>query len=150
MTYRPQPSSAHVPKPSDKDLQIIIQGGDVASAELTVRWAEQLGKTLAQAKLTTSQIRGIFGQVRQIEMAWSPDDTDSPYAEAAKRSLILLTPKIEYQAGREAERKKYAVRELAEILIPAIKMVGGDRANFQRFTDFFEAILAYHKAAGGE
>ncbi|MEW6578008.1 MAG: type III-A CRISPR-associated protein Csm2 [Chloroflexota bacterium] len=26
----------------------------------------------------------------------------------------------------------------------------GDRQNFQRFVDFFEAILAYHRSAGGK
>ncbi|HEX9000884.1 MAG TPA: type III-A CRISPR-associated protein Csm2, partial [Blastocatellia bacterium] len=28
--------------------------------------------------------------------------------------------------------------------------VGEDKEKFERFVDFFEAILAYHKAAGGK
>ena len=33
---------------------------------------------------------------------------------------------------------------------PAMRLVGKDHARFRNFVDFFEAILAYHKAAGGQ
>ena len=38
---------------------------------------------------------------------------------------------------------------LKEILTQAIDRVGDDQKKFNRFVDFFEAILAYHKAYGG-
>lgn len=136
-------------RPSAADLQVIIQGEPVASAERTNTWAKTLGNSLVRNGLTTSQIRNIFGQVRRIEMNWPVDGTDSARARASERDLILLQPKLAYQAKREADRKKYALDDLKDILIDSINLVQGNRGNFQRFVDFFEAILAYHKAAGG-
>lgn len=131
-----------VPHPSQQDLQTIIQRGD---SKMMVLWAERIGQALAR-QLTTSQIRNIFGTVRQIEMMWVPRATDQQQRQAA-RQLLLLKPKLAYQARRERGK---GVETLNDILAPAIDLVGEDRERFQNFVDFFEAILAYHTAAGGQ
>ncbi len=128
-------------------LDKIIVKGD---AELTVKVAEAIGDDLAR-KLSTSQIRNIFGTVRRIEMSW-PDkegELDADEARAARqaqRELQLLKPKMAYQAKRE---RGQGVKTLTDILTDAIDMIEGDRTRFQHFVDFFEATLAYHKAKGG-
>jgi len=127
---------------SQQDYQRIIVEGD---AKVLTERAERIGTGLAR-QLTTSQIRNIFGTVRQIEMSWTPQAADQERKYAA-RQLILLKPKLAYQARRERGR---GVQQLADILIPAIDLVGEDRGRFQNFVDFFEAILAYHTAAGGQ
>jgi CRISPR type III-A-associated protein Csm2 len=38
---------------------------------------------------------------------------------------------------------------LQKLLVPAIDSVGTDRDKFRRFLEYFEALLAYHKANGG-
>jgi CRISPR-associated protein Csm2 len=127
-------------------LSAIIVKGD---AEATVQEAEALGKDLAR-KLSTSQIRNIFGTVRRIEMTWpdEPKNEDEEKAAAqAKRELLLLKPKMAYQAKRERGR---GVQTLVDVLTGAIDLVEGDRQRFQHFVDFFEATLAYHKAHGGK
>lgn len=136
----------------DSDLQTIIQGSDIESAQALVKAAKAWGTYLAKVGLTSSQIRGIFGQVRQIEMNWPPDIDDPERARRAARDLILLKPKLVYQAARDAEKNKNTqpVRQLEEILSPAIDLIQEDRGKFQRFVDFFEAILAYHRSAGGK
>ena len=121
---------------SSNDLSKIIEEGD---SVLLVKIAENLGKQLGR-QLTTSQIRNIFGTVRQVEMSWSPQSDAEEQAWAA-RQLMLLKPKLAYQAKRERGR---GVAQLAEVLTPSIDMVGNDRQKFQNFVDFFEAILAYH------
>jgi len=126
-------------------LHTIIVDGD---AQTTVQEAEALGKDLAR-KLSTNQIRNIFGTVRRIEMNWPEkpkDEAERQSAAQAHRELLLLKPKMAYQAKRERGR---GVQELTDILSDAIDLVGEDRARFQNFVDFFEAILAYHKAHGG-
>jgi CRISPR-associated protein Csm2 len=90
-----------------------------------------------------AQIRGIFGTVRRIEMRWTEKASEKAQ-ELAMRQLLLLQPKLEYQARRQKE-----VRGLKDVLIPAIEQVQGDRERFGRFVEFFEAILAYHVAEGG-
>lgn len=133
-----------------EELQAIIKDGD---AEKTVEVAKSLGDALANRyRLSTNQIRNIFGTVRRIEMSW-PDKKDedldadeAQMARQARRELQLLKPKMAYQAQRERGR---GVEALVEILTDAIDMIEGDRTRFQNFVDFFEATLAYHKAKGG-
>ncbi len=129
---------------SQIDLRKIIVDGD---AEELVRQAEALGEQLVKP-LTTSQIRNIFGTVRRIEMNW-PENASEEQARKAHRDLLLLKPKLAYQAKREGERKGRGVEMLRQVLDPAIGLVEGKRGRFQNFVDFFEAILAYHKAYGG-
>lgn len=147
-----QPASDFTP-PSDGDLQAIIQQGD---AEKLVKVAEQVGKVLARPQeqrdqLTTSQIRGVFGAVRQIEMSWPHNGQQSAEAQTrarrCQRQLLLLKPKLAYQARRAQGQ---GVERLRRVLDPAIGLVGGDRERFQHFVEFFEAILAYHRAYGGQ
>jgi CRISPR-associated protein Csm2 len=128
------------------DLQKIITDGD---AKTTVKEAEVLGKELAR-QLSTNQIRNIFGTVRRIEMTWpeKPKNAEEENAAAqARRELLLLKPKMAYQAKRERGR---GVKRLTDVLSEAIDLVENDRQRFQHFVDFFEAILAYHKAHGGK
>ncbi len=128
------------------NLDAIVTQGD---AKALVTEAETLGKQLAQQRLSTSQIRNIFGTVRRIEMNWPEnpqDDADRERARKAQRDLLLLKPKMAYQAKRERGR---GVKMLTDVLSEAIDLVGDNRTYFQNFVDFFEAILAYHKANGG-
>ena len=131
---------------SRTNLNAIVAQGD---AETLVTEAEALGKQLAQQRLTTNQIRNVFGTVRRIEMNWpeKPEsEADRKRAAQAQRQLLLLKPKMAYQAKRERGR---GVKLLTDVLSEAIDLVGDNRTYFQNFVDFFEAILAYHKANGG-
>lgn len=135
---------------TDKDrLKKIITEAD--SAALLVTEAEALGKALAQPTgrsqpLATSQIRSIFGEVLRIRADWLDSHDDSVRKARAKRALVLLKPKMAYRAKKERGK---GVEQLVEVLIPAVDYVQNDDANFRRFFEFFEAILAYHKAYGG-
>lgn len=145
---RGQQRTQHAAEPPKPNLTVIMTGDEVSSAKEIVTAAQAWGTYLKNEGLTTAQIRSIFGEVRRIEMGW-PVNTAST---SANRALILLKPKLAYQAQRDAEKNKRTqpVRKLESILQPAIDLVEGDRTRFQRFVDFFEAILAYHKSAGGK
>jgi CRISPR-associated protein Csm2 len=125
---------------SPADIQAIIVKGD---ADRLIKRAKEIGRSLKGAGLSMAQIRGIFGTVRRIEMRWTEKASEKAQ-ELAMRQLLLLQPKLEYQARRQKE-----VRGLKDVLIPAIEQVQGDRERFGRFVEFFEAILAYHVAEGG-
>lgn len=128
------------------ELRTIIT--DPNGAETLVEWADTLGENLKNAGLTTSQIRALFGEVRQIQAQWSMGQESR---QRALRRLVLLKPKMAYRA-----RKERAVRNLVDALCPALDEVIGEKNaeqqddHFQRFVEFFEAILAYHKAYGGD
>ena len=118
------------PVPREKIIQAINEGGR-SLGEV----AEELGHRLYSERLTTSQIRNIYGVVKKMQLSGEFDPGE----------FVLLKPKLAYQAKRE---RGGGVQELANVLIPAIDLVGEDRNRFQNFVDFFEAILAYHTAAG--
>lgn len=124
-------------------LPQIIQEGN---AQLLVTQAQAFGAAAFQGGLTKSQIRGIFGTVRQIDAGW-----DKNTAQQNLRKVLLLKPRLAYQAAREPK-----VRPLADVLSSAIDLVaqgkdpGEQRTRFDYFVDLFEAILAYHTAAGGK
>lgn len=130
--------------PGKDELEAII-GGDVKTLVL---WAQTVGEGLKNERLTTSQVRGFFGEVRQIEAMLGPNP-QTIQGEAYKK-LVLLKPKLMYQAQRQREqRRNEAMGRLADLLTRAIDMVSNDVSRFRNFVDFFEAILAYHKATGG-
>ena len=112
------------------DARVITEGG-----EILVKEAEQQGQQLAR-NLTTSQIRNIYGAVKKMQMKGGELDT---------HKLLMLKPKLAYAAKRHGG----GVDTLKEVLTQAIDLVGNDSKKFNRFVDFFEAILAYHKFYGG-
>lgn len=132
----PPAGSSAGPSRVDPTLVAIIVDGD---AQALVEKAEGLGRELSKP-LSTSQIRSLFTEVRQIEAEWQHNP------ERAHRRLILLKPKMAYRAKKESGQ---GVRALVDILTPCIDLVQGDPVRFRRFVEFFEAILAYHKAYGG-
>ena len=111
------------------DISEIIENG----GEPLVIAAEDLGRKLAR-DLKTSQIRKIYSAVKKIEQSGFDQN-----------QLILLKPKLAYASARNKP-----VERLRDTLTEAIDQVGNDTQKFQNFVSFFEAILAYHKAFGGE
>ena len=115
------------------------------STDRLVSFAEGLGSFLANRRegISTSQIRNIFGEVKKIEMEWGR----SP--ESSWVRLQLLRPKLAYTA-KKSERTSVRGLALKEVLSAAILCIEGEIENFQRVVNFFEAILAYHRAYGGQ
>ena len=105
-----------------------------------ITWAEKFGETISRS-VTTSQIRNIYGTVKKLEMT---SGIDMP-------AVLLLKPRIAYATARNR-----GLNNLAETITKAIDAVndGQDpeqkQQRFERFCKGFEAILAYHRAAGGK
>lgn len=128
---------------SPQDIQQIVANPE--RADLIVKHADALGNELSRP-LTTAQIRALFGEVRQIQGQMSIDHTK------AWRRVYLLKPKIAYRVRRASGQ---GVKLLADVLVPALDEVlkakdeTTQKAYFKNFVEFFEAILAYHRAYGG-
>ncbi len=116
---------------------------------------------LKSSALSTSQIRALFGEVRQIQSLWSINSAK------ARNRLILLKPKMAYRARKESTGRADSpvqgpVSDLVGVLDPAIDLViehGGtpnrdasiaEKERFDAFVALFEAILAYHRFHGGK
>lgn len=134
---QPQPKQGQPQKQSQLPVSaeqiqkaIRLGGRDLVDA------AEKLGPHLKNGNLTTSQIRNIYGLVKRMELQ-----------QFDAHEFILLKPKLAYAAKRA---RAQGAEDLKVVLSWAIDEVGTDEAKFARFVDLFEAILAYHVAAGGK
>ena len=85
------------------------------------------------AKLTTTQLRKFFGEVKRQQMVgYQPTD------------FILLKPKLAYAVGRADKNSK--IRDFYDVLSNMIDNVSSEK-EFKNFIKIFEAIVAYHKVA---
>lgn len=101
-----------------------------------VGYAERAGKEMVSAKLTNSQIRRIYGEIKRIQMGTY---------EKNKSSFFLLKPKVAYAYGQSNNR---GMKIFKDIFDKASSYVRDDKS-YDNFCNFMEAILAYHKANGG-
>ena len=115
--------------------------------EEMVKLADRLGRQLSRREidLKTSQIRRFSDAVKKIESQVK----ENPDPESFNRdSLLLLKPKLAYATGRLKEGRKNPLELFQRIIDPAIDKVK-DRADFLRFAQFMESIIAYHRFHGG-
>lgn len=112
-----------------------------------VNYAEELGKTLVDLgtngrpgfnKMTTSQVRNFFGEVRRIQMKGF---------DANRAAFVMLKPKLAYAVARaRRENKIHTFKEVVVEMLPHVSTSG----HYENFVNFLEAIVAFHKANGGE
>lgn len=140
----PQQEKERIEPISEALLKQIIGEDTPEAIQLLVKEADRFGEKLSR-KLTTSQIRNIFGEVRAIEQDVPVGATELPIG--VQRRLLMLKPKLAYQVGRFSNND--ALCAFAATLSKAIDEVGNDARRFHTFVDLFEAILAYHRRYGG-
>lgn len=116
--------------------------------EKAINFAEALGRHLVEKRLTTSQIRNIYGEVKRIE---EKSKLAAHFGDEQLQDFLLLRPKIAYAAQRAGTRGVDDFKEVMDTMHMAVMTVNEEKRHlaFKRFTNMFEAILAYHKAAGG-
>lgn len=107
-------------------------------------FAEKFGKYLYENELSTSQLRNIFVELKNIQMRL----LKSKYEEEESR-IVLIKAKMAYAEARVDNKKKTVYSKFKEYFNQAHKEIK-DKQSFNRFVDFITAVLAYHKAAGGK
>ena len=122
-----------------EEIKSFIQKDE--TAKRMVEYAEKLAMDICQ-DVSSSQIRNAYGTVKKLEM-------QSVFDNKSYRELLLLKPKLAYARGRSS--KKEIFKKLEDTVSAAIDAVDvKEPETFKRFCNFFEAILAYHKAHGGK
>ena len=121
-----------------------------------ITFAEELGKELCDLDdrnrsgrdgLTTAQIRNFFGEVKRIQQIGF---------EKQRTSFLLIKPKLAYAQARHAKNnQKHRIllfRKYMDLAHDAVTGLseGKQPETFQRYVDFLEAVIAYHKAYGGK
>lgn len=112
----------------------ITNGAD----ESMIEFSDEAGKYMADNKLTNSKIRSIYGEIKRIQMGEFKKE---------KASFFLLRPKVAYAFGREPQNKGL---ELFKLIFDEVSKHVTDQKSYINFCNFFESILAFHKAYGGK
>lgn len=120
-----------------------IKKGIDGLARLSAYPARQLvddARTLATVSkdkdLKTAQIRKIYGTVKELELTMRSKGFQYD-------RIVFLLPKLAYAANKKRE-----VDNLRDVLSACIDKIQNDENgpdDFERFVNFFEAVLAYHR-----
>ena len=131
----------------NNDARLLVNTAEKIAAEMITKSGSKVDE---QKSVSTSQIRNIYGTSKKIEMSLDAENVDEMYGR-----LLLLKPKMAYANGRFNKPSKWGdkipgFKVLVDCLSYAIDKVNGDMDRMKNFFNFFEAILAYHKAEGGK
>lgn len=110
--------------------------------ESAINFTDDFGKFLSH-KLSSSQIRNVYGELKRIQMKGIKDE---------KTSFLLLKPKLAYAAARDNAKGLLPLKGVFNKAFEAVEISDLTKAEkqFENFMDFMEAILAYHKSYGGK
>ena len=124
----------------NQDIELLKEWGKFLSEDTRNETISRDGKrrTETKTKLTTSQIRKFFGEIKRIQADF----------ENCKGDIILLDPKIAYAVGRAEGQSK--IEDFYRLTSPLIFDIQEVKVKFKNFVTIIEAIVAYHKAAGGK
>ena len=127
------------------DKKVLDVGITSNEIPLLEEWGSFLATdTPTTKKMTTSQIRKFFGEIKRIQADF----------ENCKMDLILLDPKIAYAVGRAKKEARQGVvlkiEEFYKQISPLISFIEEDQKKFKHFVQLCEAIVAYHKQFGGD
>ncbi len=124
------------------DKKVINDWVDSGPTTQLIAKVEEFGRGLKHNKLTTSQIRQVFTRLKSIE---------AKGIQRHQTEFLMLKPYISYAASRSNAR---GLQDLKKAMDIGIDKVMEDPQNalktrFDNFCSLFEAVLAYHKAEGG-
>ncbi|HEY8416337.1 MAG TPA: type III-A CRISPR-associated protein Csm2 [Thermaerobacter sp.] len=108
-----------------------------------MRSADEIGRDLSRGRNSVkhAQVRHILDEVNRIRLEIRKRQGDLPGDLLAR--IKLLKPRFAYLAGRAN-----SLKPLYSVLSPMIDKTR-DRHDFDRFAEFVQAIVAYHKFHGG-
>jgi CRISPR-associated protein Csm2 len=124
-------------------FNIVIE--NISDYNYLVTKAEEFGKRLKERNVKRSQFRRVFTHIKKIQAnveSKKLEKTADIPGEILKE-ILLLKPKMAYTAGRH--------KSITDFYNVVVKFVNGMKTvtEFNRFYDFVEATLAYHRYHGG-
>lgn len=128
---------------SEQFLDVWVQEKFIAKSS---QHAYDFAEYLAKNSLTRTQLRNFFGELRRIEARGPAENAEA---------ISYLRHKLAYTVSRLEEDKlpKAVARTFHGVLDKGLKALDGEPTalaeRFERFTAYFEAVLAYHRFHGG-
>lgn len=88
-------------------------------------------------KVKTHQIRRFFDAIKNIK---ENVKNSGKFGDGERAKLLMLRPQL-----ANASAKQHRLNELTNVCTAMIKKVA-DKEDFDRFANFFESLVAFHKA----
>jgi CRISPR-associated protein Csm2 len=111
--------------------------------------AKKLGVSLANSGFSTSQIRRFLSQVNQYRHKAMGVRENPEEWEKLKPRVEMLEPRLVYQIVKTYSGKPDII-QFKNLMCQKLKVASQSPEAFLRFADFLEAVVAYHKEAGGK
>ncbi len=111
-----------------------------------IEFANEQGEMLRS--VPSSQIRKIFGTLRELELQLRSGHSDSEW----EAKLLMMKPRVAYLAGRHQSVRNAKLHLLVSSAVDLIVKAPDSQQQkmFLNFVRLFEAILAYFKYYGGK
>lgn len=121
----------------------------ILDGEKLVACSYALGRILASYNvgLKTAQLRRFYGSLLNIKASVSRIGTESKADSAFKSKIIPQILMLKPLLANAKARHRRAITPFFEVMNPLFDVVK-DRDDYDRFCDFVEAIVAYHKYCG--
>jgi CRISPR-associated protein Csm2 len=116
-----------------------------------VEQAQKFGKHLQEHKLKTNHLRRFLDAVKQLKARLGRGDKFSE----VDSDIAFLQPQLAYAAARKKsemrrDEKVNPAKDFSDVITTAIDKKVRSPEDFYRLVQLIEAIIAYHKEAGGE
>lgn len=97
--------------------------------------------------LKTNQVRRILEMARNVELKLKRNK-----GEDIRDDIVRIRYVLAYTVGRATGRSKSPLEAFHKILDPMLEVLMKDpkAENFEKFYDFLQAVVAYHKFFGGK
>lgn len=105
-----------------------------------------------KSELTTTKLRNFFGEVKRIQIRLGFENG----FKNETANIIMLKPKLAYAVGKETDaNNKIKVKMFFEQFSKALDAIDVEnpeegKKHFKNFVQLMEAVVAYHKAKGGQ
>lgn len=138
---------------SDFNPEWISKGIDENTIDFLDRFGADLAKGRENEKLTSSQFRNIYNELKRIQLKG---------LKTEKSSFLMLRPKLAYAQGRHGDQryKSYGIDKFKRVFDKALSEIHintdtdenltQSTERFKNFMYCMEALIAYHKAHGGK
>ncbi len=113
--------------------------------ELIVEEAEKIGERFVRDRLSKSQIRNFFNEVKALEEKIKVNSFDKNFPFIL---MLMAKASYAYKQGKSNSKIPKSFYEFINVNINLIEKKG-DQDTFQGFVTFFETVVAYFYGHGG-
>jgi len=115
--------------------------------EERLSYAVIVASCLVAQELKTNQVRRILEMARNVELKLKRNKD-----EDIRDDIVRIRYVLAYTVGRATGRSKNPLEAFHKILDPMLEVLMKDpkKENFEKFYDFLQAVVAYHRFFGGK